>query len=39
MSKGFAYILLFAFLATMLAINLNTLHNFLKRRHKGGYSL
>lgn len=39
MSKGFAYILLFAFLATMLAINLNTLHSFLKRRHKGGYSL
>ena len=39
MSRGFAYVLLFAFLATMLAINLSTLHNFLKRRHKGGYSL
>ena len=39
MSRGFAYVLLFAFLATMLAINLSTLHNFLKRMNKGGYSL
>lgn len=39
MASGLAYLMLIAFLLTMLAINLDSLHAFLKRKHKGGYSL
>ncbi len=39
MSGPFAYVLLAAFLAVIISINLNSLHKYLKSRHKGGYSL
>lgn len=39
MSGPFAYVLLAAFIAVIVSINLNSLHRYLKRRHKGGCSL
>ena len=39
MSGPFAYLLLAAFIAVIVSINLSSLHQYLKRRHKGGCSL